>query len=348
MACNHIAHLEDESTGSDLQPRQVSLGNPIISRIILLKDVVYACKGSLLPILTSAMTRSLVVLISLFLLADTPLAEIGPSSASKHSSSSQEDVFSRPAHTLPEPKCFAQNIAAAAASTCVPLHTLPEGTIDAQLRNATDRASITCGKDTTIPPEKLGSCPDAQATLDAHNANRASWGAAPLLWSRTLANYAQTVSNTCQFAHSNGPYGENLAIGSGLTCKRSVELWMAEAKDWPPGGQPGFSSATGHFSAIVWKTTTQVGCAIKACNGRQFITCSYNPPGNVIGSFGKQVGYKGETPECKAPTTPPIQTSPTPPPSLVKKPPPPVQKPAQPPPPPPARQCCWGRYCFAC
>ena len=44
---------------------------------------------------------------------------------------------------------------------------------------------------TTIPPEKIGSCPDAQEALDAHNAARKEWGASPLLWSRTLANYAQ-------------------------------------------------------------------------------------------------------------------------------------------------------------
>lgn len=231
--------------------------------------------------------------------ADTPLGQTVPSAPSNYSS--KEDVYSRPAPVLPDPKCFAQNMTSAGASTCVPL---PLGTTELE-RNATDRASITCGKNTTIPRYKLGSCKDAQAALDAHNIARAQWGAAPLLWSRTLANYAQTVSNTCQFAHSSGQYGENLAIGGGLTCKRSVDLWMAEAKDWPPGGTPGFSSATGHFSAILWKSTTQVGCAIKSCGARNFVTCSYNPPGNVIGSFGTQVGYKEETPECVAPTTPP-------------------------------------------
>lgn len=35
----------------------------------------------------------------------------------------------------------------------------------------------------------------------------------PLLWSKTLADYAQGVSLTCVFQHSNGNYGENL-VGS--------------------------------------------------------------------------------------------------------------------------------------
>ena len=194
-----------------------------------------------------------------------------------------KDAFATPAPVLPPAKCFASNMAAADAASCVPL---PPGMVDSR-GNATDRASITCGKDTTIPAEKLGSCPDAQAALNAHNAARAQWGAAPLLWAKTLASYAQTVSDTCQFAHSSGPYGENLAIGSGITCKKAVELWLAEAQYWPPGGS--FSEATGHFSAIMWKSTTQVGCATKNCNGRNFVTCSYNPPGNVIGQFAAQV-----------------------------------------------------------
>ena len=33
--------------------------------------------------------------------------------------------------------------------------------------------TATCGVDTTIPAAQLGSCPDAQATLNAHNAERA-------------------------------------------------------------------------------------------------------------------------------------------------------------------------------
>lgn len=116
----------------------------------------------------------------------------------------------------------------------------------------------TCGVSTIIPPSKLQAttCGDAQATLDAHNAARSRYGAPPLLWSQTLAEYAQTVSNTCNFQHSNGPWGENLAIGPGLSCKGAVDLWIAEERSWRPGG--GFSSSTGHFTAAVWKSTLQV------------------------------------------------------------------------------------------
>ena len=176
--------------------------------------------------------------------------------------------------------------------------------------NATITGYPTCGLSTTIPPQKLGQCPDAQATLDAHNKLRANWGAPPLLWSITLSNYAQSVSDTCVFQHSNGPYGENLAIGPGLTCESAFNLWAAEAKNWPPGGTPGFSDSTGHFSAAVWKSTTQVGCGIRSCSNGNFVTCSYNPPGNVLGQFNTEVGSYGEAPPCVAP--PPGSGAPVP------------------------------------
>jgi len=43
--------------------------------------------------------------------------------------------------------------------------------------------------------------------LDAHNSIRAEKGAVALVWSDTLASYAQQVANTCVFQHSGGPYG---------------------------------------------------------------------------------------------------------------------------------------------
>lgn len=54
----------------------------------------------------------------------------------------------------------------------------------------------------------------------------------------------------------------------------------------------------GHFSQIVWKATTHVGCATVTCNNLgnadsssplPFTVCNYSPVGNVGGEYGANV-----------------------------------------------------------
>ncbi len=45
--------------------------------------------------------------------------------------------------------------------------------------------------------------------------------------------------------------------------------------------------ASGHFSQLVWKGSTQLGCGYSTkC---QMLTCNYSPPGNVAGQFASNV-----------------------------------------------------------
>ncbi|KAG7090345.1 hypothetical protein E1B28_009465 [Marasmius oreades] len=91
-----------------------------------------------------------------------------------------------------------------------------------------------------------------------------------------------------------GPYGpENLAAGTGaFNGVAGVKLWTNEAKDYNPK-----NPQTSHFTQVVWKNTKEVGCAIKTCpnlfdskfRDAQFLVCEYNPPGNVIGQFPRNV-----------------------------------------------------------
>lgn len=135
--------------------------------------------------------------------------------------------------------------------------------------------------------------------LTGHNNARAQHGASPLTWSDDLANAASTWISGCVFEHSQGKvgsYGENLFAGSGdgYTITDAINDWMSEAKDYDPNN-PTYS----HFTQVVWKGTTQVGCAVHTCPAgtifdasygtAQFMACEYNPPGNVEGEFGDNV-----------------------------------------------------------
>jgi uncharacterized protein YkwD len=135
----------------------------------------------------------------------------------------------------------------------------------------------------------------AQRFVDAHNAARAKHCAAPLVWSSKLADVAQRWANSlrdqgCKFGHSGGQYGENLAAGTQNTLdpESVVGMWYDEVRDYS-FSRGGFSMQTGHFTQVVWRGTTQVGCGVSKCNGNDIFVCNYDPPGNVEGEYQRNV-----------------------------------------------------------
>lgn len=79
--------------------------------------------------------------------------------------------------------------------------------------------------------------------------------------------------------------GENLAYGA--IDKKGVDLWYDEIK-LTPGGKgtiSGFTKGTGHYTQVVWKRTTELGCAV---NGR-LLVCQYGVGGNMRGQFTQNV-----------------------------------------------------------
>lgn len=125
--------------------------------------------------------------------------------------------------------------------------------------------------------------------LAEHNAKRALHGVDPLTWDTTLESYAQNYADgyDCSgtLTHSGGKYGENLALG--YTVTGSVDAWYEEGDNF------NYSTCNiyDHFTQVVWKSTTKVGCAYKTCGNYwgSYIICSYDPAGNFIGNCPQNV-----------------------------------------------------------
>lgn len=126
---------------------------------------------------------------------------------------------------------------------------------------------------------------------------RAKHGSPPLKWSREAArkaqDWAQHLANIGSLQHGNHEdMGQNLAYKAGaeLTGEEAVDIWYKEIAQYD-FSQPGFKSNTGHFTQLVWASTTHMGAA-KATKGNQsFVVANYVPPGNVTnaGQFERNV-----------------------------------------------------------
>ncbi|MBI1385798.1 MAG: hypothetical protein GC150_12890 [Rhizobiales bacterium] len=126
-------------------------------------------------------------------------------------------------------------------------------------------------------------------TLRLHNARRAQHRSPPLTWSASLAAQAQAWANRCSFSHAdfNG-FGENLYWGSNANGSAATEWWYNEVRfyDWNNpiasynAGDSDRSREVRHFTQVVWRATTTLGCGIAQCGNRKYVVCRYTPPGN--------------------------------------------------------------------
>ncbi|KAI1374223.1 PR-1-like protein [Hypoxylon crocopeplum] len=137
------------------------------------------------------------------------------------------------------------------------------------------------------------------AILNSTNVYRSTYNASSVRWNSTLESFASSYlsssqspssDESCTMAHSGGPYGENLALGCS-DAGSCVDMWAAESASYDYGS-PRFAEATGHFTQLVWRDTTDVGCGARLCpaNGGWYLACEYWPRGNVVGAFADEVG----------------------------------------------------------
>lgn len=152
----------------------------------------------------------------------------------------------------------------------------------------------------------------AREFLHAHNVYRCTAGLGLLAWDTkafaTAKRYAASAP-TDRLQHSpvdqrrdpdGAVYGENVAIGERLEPGQVVARWHDEIRSTQGGFGGGAAAARraglGHYTQIVWRSTTKVGCSLG--QNRRVVICHYSPSGNEVGKRLTQVapplpGYAG-------------------------------------------------------
>ena len=134
-------------------------------------------------------------------------------------------------------------------------------------------------------------------TTTVHNKYRSDLKAdiAALKWSGSLAigaqQWADYLGSTNKFEHSGeSNTGENIWMGSQIETPTSmVQLWGAEEVYFKYGIFPDVSTTgnwmdVGHYTQIIWRNTTEVGCgSASGTDGMHRFVCRYSPPGNYVG-----------------------------------------------------------------
>lgn len=134
---------------------------------------------------------------------------------------------------------------------------------------------------------------EKQLIVDAHNRYRTEVKPPAcvmfkLSWDDELSMLAKKWSENCIFKHDPnfqrripGKYnvGQNLAYGYS-SWENTMKAWYDEYKDYNYGKLK-HNGVVGHYTQMVWATTTRIGCYFSNCKTmRRFYVCNYAPGGN--------------------------------------------------------------------
>jgi hypothetical protein len=137
-----------------------------------------------------------------------------------------------------------------------------------------------------------------QRVLASHNQERAALGLAPLRWNPQLARaagtWAEQLASSGRFEHSPEVprlrVGENLWGGTAgrFAPEQMVGLWLEEKRYFKPGVFPANSTSgnahdVGHYTQVIWRRTTEVGCSLARGEQEDILVCRYAQAGNVRG-----------------------------------------------------------------
>jgi hypothetical protein len=168
--------------------------------------------------------------------------------------------------------------------------------------------------------------------------------APPLMYNSALsvgcAQWASHLLQVGMLEHSDSAgrvYGESVALimnapDDDSAMARAVDRFYSEMDVYDPSKPEADIADTGHYTQLVWASSKLVGFGMATAWGKTFIVLRFDPPGNMIGSFGQNVFA-----DASYGTPSPARTpSPSPRPSPARTPPPsPRPSPARTPPPSP-------------
>lgn len=131
---------------------------------------------------------------------------------------------------------------------------------------------------------------EEKAILDGHNAIRKELNLRDLTWDCGLARAAQDWANNGIAEHNDdNPHGESIFVASSATepVTSSLKRWHAEKLNWNNDtGKCSPGRVCLHYTQIVWRTTSKIGCGINrnvVGRWKTILVCNYDPAGNTGG-----------------------------------------------------------------
>ena len=134
--------------------------------------------------------------------------------------------------------------------------------------------------------------------LAAHNRERTTVNIPTLVWDPALAeaaaSYGPSLEALGRLDHSprasRPGQRENLWQGThgAFSPEQMVGSWIEEKAMFRAGVFPNVSTTANwidvsHFTQIIWRSTTHVGCAVHETVKWDYLICRYSPPGNRDG-----------------------------------------------------------------
>ncbi|KAL2918910.1 hypothetical protein HK105_201744 [Polyrhizophydium stewartii] len=191
-----------------------------------------------------------------------------------------------------------------------------------------DKATVTKRPAAPAEPEPETTEPEAPfeiECLEGHNRLRQLAGVKPLAWSSKLTDaakrWADHLADAGVLEHSYGRvgrWGENLymvvssvphghrlahvlhgheddAQRSKRICKAALDAFFDERHKYHGEAISASNSRSfGHYTQLVWPSTTKLGAAIVTMGRHTVVVCEYWPPGNVVGQRAPWVRDKAK------------------------------------------------------